>query len=158
MSVADPRLQAAYVVRTAPWWRESGAVVVSVEKRLSRPAQWLQRLARGPSRINVKLDALGTRAHELADGRRRVREIGEIMRREFGAVAEPVAPRLSEHFVRLARLGGISLLEGPGPSAREVAPARVACPRCGRATGVLAPAARYRCPSCQRVVRGALFK
>ena len=72
---------------------EGGAVILHIINRgfFHRAAQLL---FRRPRISHVKLDALGSLVWTLADGRQSLLQLGEAVREQFGAQAEPLYERL----------------------------------------------------------------
>ncbi len=74
--------------------------------------KWLQPRLKRPF-LRVKLDDIGSSVWMLCDGRRKIKEISEIMERQFGNKIEPCYERLGSFFQQLeyARFIAYSNLE-----------------------------------------------
>ncbi len=59
---------------------------------------------------NINLDEYGTAIWRLCDGKLTVREIGEMLKTQFGSDVEPLYPRLAE-FLRILKINKLILLE-----------------------------------------------
>ena len=62
--------------------------------------KWLQPRLKRPF-LRVKLDDIGSSVWMLCDGRRKIKEIAEIMERHFGDKIEPCYERLGSFFQQL---------------------------------------------------------
>ena len=70
-----------------------------------------QVLLKKPEYSQIHLDENGSFVWPLADGKRNIIEIGELVRTQFGEAAEPLYPRLAKFFQILESYGFISWKE-----------------------------------------------
>ena len=63
---------------------------------------------------NINLDEYGTAVWRLMDGKQTVREIGEILKTQFGDSVEPLYPRLAA-FLKILESNNVMILETKRP-------------------------------------------
>lgn len=97
-------------VRLEPWGEVGGRVVVE-RRKPAGSARLGKRLAFWLAVRRIRLDAHGSHAWKLLDGKTSVAEVSESLRREFGDEVEPAEERTGE-LVRL--LHDQRLLAYPG--------------------------------------------
>jgi hypothetical protein len=73
----------------------AGTVSISVPRFSGRLGRGFCRLARLSAEFNLNLDAYGSTVWLLIDGRTTVRDLGAILREEFGGKVEPLYGRLA---------------------------------------------------------------
>lgn len=78
----------------------AGTVSISVPRFSGRLGQGFCRVARIRPEFNLNLDAYGSFVWLLIDGRTSVRELGLILKEEYGKSVEPLYDRLA-HFLSL---------------------------------------------------------
>jgi hypothetical protein len=77
-------------------WNEKDLVTVKVPRFRSRLGRKFCRLLKKESTFNVNLDKQSSYTWKLCNGKRTVKEIGDLLKEEFGEEIEPVYARLGE--------------------------------------------------------------
>jgi hypothetical protein len=99
-------------VRKVEWERdEQGKVYLKKEKTRNKLMKKIIDLFNRSHFINLHLDQLGTSAWLLIDGKRKVREISEMMKAEFSEDLRRLEERLGFFFVLLKKNNFIDLTQ-----------------------------------------------
>ncbi len=99
-------------VRKVEWERdEQGKVYLKKEKTRNKLMKKIIDLFNRSHFINLHLDQLGTSAWLLIDGKRKVREISEMMKSEFSEDLQQLEERLGFFFVLLKKNNFIDLTQ-----------------------------------------------
>lgn len=77
-------------------WKEKDLITVKVPRFRSKLGRKFCALIKKEFTFNVSLDRYSSYAWKLCDGKRTVREIGDLLKQEFGEEVEPVYERLGE--------------------------------------------------------------
>ncbi|HDP94184.1 MAG TPA: PqqD family protein [Candidatus Aminicenantes bacterium] len=85
-------------------WKENqeGRVFLLKEKFRNCFMKWLVQKAGKNQFFRIHLDRFGTMAWKLADGKRSIKEIAEVMQTEFGEELLNASERVNMFFVQLA--------------------------------------------------------